>query len=164
MRIPWKLRNWLYRRAGKIMSKRPPDFIIRPGGPDSGDYLRRWFVIPRNPVFNIYLHDIVKSDDDRALHDHPWTNCSIVLAGMYVEHTIAPGGVHHRTVRRAGDMVWRGAKAAHRLEIMPGSDALTLFITGPRLREWGFHCPQGWRPHHVFTAGPRGEFTGRGCD
>lgn len=41
-----------------------------------------------------------RSDDDRALHDHPWVNMSILLEGTYTEHTIAQGGVHHATVYR----------------------------------------------------------------
>jgi hypothetical protein len=56
--------------------------------------MRRWWVIPRNKFFNIYLHHFLHSDDDRALHDHPWWNVSILLrSGSYVEHTIAAGGV-----------------------------------------------------------------------
>ena len=27
----------------------------------------------RNKIFNIYLHQIIRSDDDRALHDHPYS-------------------------------------------------------------------------------------------
>jgi hypothetical protein len=59
---------------------RDPDFVIgRAGRP----YLRRWWVIPRNRWFNIYLQEILQDDDDRALHDHPWVNCSIILRGSY---------------------------------------------------------------------------------
>ena len=59
----------LRERLLAIATKRHPDFIV--GGKDN-PYLLRWFVIPRNPVFNIYLHRFLRSDDDRALHDHPW--------------------------------------------------------------------------------------------
>jgi hypothetical protein len=41
--------------------------------------------------------------------------------------------------------------------------ALTLFITGPKVREWGFHCPQGfvhWRDF-VHPDDPGG--IGPGC-
>ena len=63
---------------------REPDFII--GTPDN-PYIRRWWVIPRNRFFNIYLHNIIRDDDDRALHDHPWRWCSIHLRGAYYEIT-----------------------------------------------------------------------------
>ena len=34
-------------------------------------------------IANIYLHTIWCSDDDRALHDHPWPRCSIIVDGGY---------------------------------------------------------------------------------
>ena len=48
---------------------REPDFII---GGHEAPYLRRHWLIPRNRFFNIYVHEFLRSDDDRALHDHPW--------------------------------------------------------------------------------------------
>ena len=51
------------------ITRRPADFVI--GGAER-PYLRRWWVIPRNRLFNVYLHQFLRSDDDRALHDHPW--------------------------------------------------------------------------------------------
>ena len=67
--------------ARRVM-RRPPDFVI--GGSDR-PYMHPWWLIPRNPWFNVYLHRIMRSDDDRALHDHPWVNCSVLLEGSYVE-------------------------------------------------------------------------------
>ena len=146
-------------RLISISQKRPPDIVI--GGEDD-PYLKRWWLIPRNRWFNVYLHHFLRSDDDRALHDHPWWNLSVLLSGRYVEHTISAGGVHVKTERRAGQRKFRAASAAHRIELVDGP-CWTLFITGPRLREWGFHCPQGWRHWRQFTSGPRGETIGRGC-
>src|ERR1041384_5044749 len=79
---------------------REPD--ERVGRPDAPMYLR-WKVLPRNRFFNIYLHQWQRSDEDRALHDHPWPNFTLVLSGEVVEHTIAEGGIHHRQKLRAGD-------------------------------------------------------------
>ncbi len=158
MKLPNFLRRKLVDRALALANSRAPDFVI-------GDhYLERWFVIPRNPWFNIYLHQIAKSDDDRALHDHPWWNVSVVLVGGYWEHSIAAGGVASRVFRRPGSVTFRRAKAAHRLEIGSGdSPAVTLFITGPRIRQWGFHCPNGWRHWKLFTAAGDAGQIGRGC-
>ena len=50
------------------------------------DYLSRWHIIPRNRFFNIYLHRFTGSDDDRALHCHPWASVSIKLRGVLFEH------------------------------------------------------------------------------
>lgn len=138
---------------------RSPDVVI---GGHSDPYMRRWWLIPRNRYFNIYLHHFMRSDDDRALHDHPWWNLSILLRGRYVEHTISAGGINVRTERVEGQWKFRRAEFAHRIELVDGP-CWTLFLTGPRLREWGFHCPQGWRHWRIFTSGPNGETVGRGC-
>jgi quercetin dioxygenase-like cupin family protein len=138
--------------ARGVMASRPPDFVIGEG------YLNRWHIIPRNDFGNVYLHDFGRSDDDRALHDHPWRNVSYVIEGRYIEHT--PDG---QITRNAGDVVTRLATAMHRIELFPGERATTLFFTGPKVREWGFDCPQGWRHWRDFTAGENGEIVGRGC-
>lgn len=143
------------------ITRRQPDFVI---GGWSRPYLLRWFVIPRNRVFNVYLHCFMRSDDDRALHDHPWANCSILLKGTYTEHTIAAGGIHHKEVLSAGAvrLRWTG-KIAHRIELTAGP-CWTLFLTGPRYRAWGFHCPDaGWVHWERFTASDDRGAVGRGC-
>lgn len=138
--------------AAGIMASRPPDFDIGPG------YLHRWWVIPRNPFCNVYLHRILRSDDDRALHDHPWESRSVILGGAYIEHT--PAG---RYVRQAGDVTTRPADALHRLELPVGREVVTLFITGPEVRAWGFACPHGWVHHNDFAASDDPGRIGRGC-
>lgn len=144
------------------ITRRAPDFVI---GGQNNPYLRRWWVIPRNRFFNIYLHQFLRSDDDRALHDHPWVNYSVLLLGEYTEHTIAAGGVHRREILRAGAVRarWSG-KFAHRVELHAGS-CWTLFITGPVYREWGFHCPErGWVHWRDFTDARDAGAIGRGCE
>ena len=42
-----------------------PHMVI--GGAED-PYLLRWYLIPRNPFVNVYLHKFLRSDDDRALH------------------------------------------------------------------------------------------------
>ena len=53
-----------------------------------GDYMRRWTL--RTPIGMLRLHHILRGDDDREFHDHPFDFTSIILAGGYVEHR--PGG------------------------------------------------------------------------
>lgn len=142
----------MQRWAEGIMAGAPPDVVI-------GDhYLLRWWVIPRNPFCGVYLHDIRKSDDDSAFHDHPWQNTSILLLGGYIEHT--PDGVFDR---REGDVVHRPAGALHRLEMIPGQRAISLFLTGPVERDWGFACPHGWVHWRDFTGSDDLGWIGRGC-
>lgn len=119
--------------------------------------MRRWWVIPRNRRFNIYLHNIMRSDDDRALHDHPWWNVSILLRGGYRE--ITPTDTKTRGV---GSIVLRRATSAHRLEV--DRPCWSLFITGPNVRTWGFLCPNGWVPWQQFCAPGDSSQVGRGCE
>lgn len=145
MRLPIGL---LRKIALRTIASRKPDFIV---GTESDPYMLRWYLIPRNPFFNIYIHEFKRSDDPRALHDHPWANLSILLEGAYIEHTITDGGINHRKRYEAGYTRGRLATSAHRVELIPGTRALTMFITGPKMRTWGFHCRLGWRPWHEFV-------------
>lgn len=135
--------------------KRPPDFVIEDDF-SPVPYLCRWWVIPRNRFFNVYLHKFNRSDSDRALHDHPWISVSFLLKGKLLE--MHPKGT--RTIKRFVP-VFRSAQFAHRLIVL-NSPVWTLFITGPRVREWGFHCPQGWRHWTDFTT-PDGKNINKGC-
>lgn len=136
----------------ELQMLREPDVII------GDNYLRRWWIVPRNYGCNVYLHEILHSDDDRALHDHPWDNTSMLISGGYIEHT--PEGMFERG---AGDIVHRKATDSHRLEILEGRRAISLFMTGPTIRDWGFHCPQGWRHWREFTKPGAPGQIGRGC-
>ena len=134
---------------------RQPDFVI--GSPDD-PYLCRWWVIPRNKFFNIYLHKTLKDDDVRALHDHPWLNISLLLKGGLGEIYGKDNKV--RCFRRFIP-IFRRAVGRHRLFIPVGAEfAWTLFITGPTIRDWGFHCPKGWVVWKDFVAENPGEPLG----
>lgn len=171
MRLPRFILRRLLALRDKTVAARDPDFLI---GGSERPYMRRWYVIPRNRAFNIYLHQFLRSDDDRALHDHPWLNLSILLDGAYVEHSIKAGGVNARAYRSAGDFKFRRARNAHRVELITPpaifngvakeDPCWTLFITGPVLREWGFHCPHGWRHWKEFVDQRDTGAVGRGCD
>jgi hypothetical protein len=151
--------------ATNYMQNRKPDVII---GAADDPYLLRWWIIPRNKFFNLYLHRVLRSDDDRALHDHPWINLSYIVEGQYNEHTIQAGGIHHRTLRKEGSFKFRLPRMAHRLELLEEVEEVyaghgnvleivhrmpctTLFFTGPNVRIWGFHCMQGWIEWTDFT-------------
>lgn len=166
---PWITRKLLQAHnwwtANKAMDFRiPPDTAVPA-------YMHRWWRVPRNWATNIYYHIVLRSDDDRALHDHPWMSISIVLDGGYFEHTILAGGIHRKVWKGPGSMSFRWTGSlAHRLELKRVSlmeaplsalenreveisdatnmkvevPATTIFITGPVLRRWGFHHESGW--------------------
>ena len=140
----------------------PPDFII---GGSEDPYLLRWHLTPRGDGPGIYVHHFLRSDDDRALHDHPYASTSILLEGSYLEHL--PGGV--AVMRNQGETVSRDAETPHRVELLPRATGeglhpvTTMFLCGPRVRDWGFHCPQGWRPWQEFVDSRDKGGVGVGC-
>lgn len=155
------------------VSRRAPDFQI---GGSENPYCNRWWVIPRNRWFNIYLHQFVRDDDDRALHCHPWPNCSIPLREGYAEVLFErfpqagrPLPALRRKFRLPGRITFRRAHTPHRVELYRDwigniRPAWSLFFTGPTLRSWGFWCPSGrWVHWRDFTAGANGEMVGAGC-
>jgi hypothetical protein len=117
----------------------------------------RWWIIPRNDWFNIYLHLWLQSDQDETLHDHMYDNVSIVLEGKYYEEFRD----EKFSVRKAGDVVMRRAATPHRVHVPDKRLVVSLFVTGRRYREWGFHCPQGWIHWQNFILSDGGH---RGCD
>lgn len=133
---------------------RPPDFVI---GLRDNPYMLRWWIIPRNQWFNIYLHKIIRDDDDRALHDHPWISVSVVLKGV-VREVLNKG----TRIFRSKSIIFRSSRMAHRLEVVKGP-CWTLFFTGPTVREWGFHCPKGWVSWKQFVDPNNPGTIGPGC-
>lgn len=181
MRIPeflrLRLRAWAHKKT-----QTKPDFIIRPRGTDQ---TLRWWVIPRNRFFNIYLHKFIQSDEDMALHDHPWHNASILIDGEYIEHR---EGIWPK-LREEGYVYFRKASSAHRVELFSATkkfyhyvginqhpveetindqgkykSVITIFITGPKIREWGFWCPKGWRHWKDFCDSRDHGVIGKGCE
>lgn len=104
-------------------------------------YLDRHFIL-KVKGRNAYLHRFWDSDPGVDLHDHPYFNISIVLKGEYLEH------LQDNTIirRKTGDIVYRTARTAHRIEIEPHwkGKVWTIFLTGKRTRDWGFYTKTGW--------------------
>ena len=153
---------WWFKR---LLSGKPH---VEIGGYAEGDtvpdvYLRRWYLIPRNRRLNIYLHQFLRDDDDRALHDHPWNSLSFLIRGQYREVVDVYMGKVTANTYSAPAIITRTAEHRHRLELLDGKPAWTIFITGPKRRTWGFWCPKGFVPWHEFTAGPDGQHIGKGC-
>jgi hypothetical protein len=116
--------------------------------------------MPRNRFFNIYLHKFIGDDDERACHCHPWNSFSIRLKGDMRERIKMDDGAVYLFL--APRFAYRKAEHAHRLSLIDKKPCWTLFITGPRKREWGFHCKNGWQHWSTMTT-PSGETIG-GCE
>lgn len=151
---------WGFVGAENANTLRDPDVVIAPEG---APYIYRWHIVPRNAEANVYFHIQTISDPDRPLHDHPWDNTSVILAGGYDEVLrISPNKT--TTLRRVpGQVVFRPAEMAHRLILPEGVPySMSLFTTGKHRRDWGFHTKQGWISHTKAIAdiGGKSVYTG----
>lgn len=165
MRLPESVRLRLLGYAQEVMRSRAPDEII------NDNYVERWRLRPKSKwsalTGNVYIHRFLGDDSDRALHDHAPDNASLILENDYDEHfhllsydTGKPIPADHdgvmkfltyKIVRRQGDIVFRLAGTPHRISLR-GSYVTTMFVQGPRRREWGFHCVDGWKKWTDYVA------------
>lgn len=129
-------------------------------------YMLRWWLVPyedpeaglgcgkldwrRRPVarfiqklgYAMRIQLILRADNARHPHDHPWDARTYLLAGAYVDdrtHVGAWGQVfviqHYRT---AGDTATLKYGEYHHLSWVHPEGALTLFVTGRYKGWWGF--------------------------
>jgi hypothetical protein len=120
-------------------------------------YLRRFYVTPRwlarflerrkwwKWPTKIFLHHILRSDDDRDSHDHPWAFTSMILAGSYREkilkHWSRNGAgtwepVIKERLATPGSILRNPPHHTHRVEIIYPVWSL-VFVRGAS-RVWGF--------------------------
>lgn len=114
--------------------------------------MHRWHLL-RWRGWQLSLHRIFQSDDDRALHDHRADNLSVVLRGGYLE-LFSHGWYNANDIvwRRPGSIIFRRAETPHRIIISHKRPVWTLWLRWPPRREWGFHCRKGWRHWKEFCA------------
>lgn len=126
-------------------------------------YMERWIL--RTPWGDMRLHHILRSDNDRALHDHPFDFTSIMLWGSYREwleteterespvsvQVLFNGIAADHTTLSCEEGTWhyapcilrRKAETLHRLELT--APVWTLVFTEPIRRTWGFKTLlHGW--------------------
>ena len=114
-------------------------------------YLERYYLFLKERErfpFNVFLHKFLKSDPD-DVHDHPWPYATLILKGGYWEWI----PIFDSVGRTTGEIQhWRGpghfrtcsATSYHRIELDPNITAWTLFMPGPKQREWGFLVKNKW--------------------
>jgi hypothetical protein len=119
----------------------------------------------RVPVLDwkLYLHQFVRGDEDRELHDHPWHFWSWVIAGEYVEvlsHDCPRGDylsfvggkpqLVHTDRRPRWSIRYRTAHHSHRVET---SGCWTICLCSHKVRSWGFwDALGGWTGWQAYLA------------
>ncbi len=135
--------NWLVTRAMRT----PDTHITSADGTDT--YMKRyWLFNPYDSAsrtrrvhwcpISIRVHHILRADQDRHLHDHPWNFRTIILMGSYIEERAG----RDFNVRSTGDTVALKFGEFHRIhDIDRRMGAVTLFIMGRYRGKWGFKMP-----------------------
>jgi hypothetical protein len=166
LKLPAFAIDWLINRAKKT----PFDHL-------TGYMNRYWVLNPKGKLSRFgtaRIHEILRSDADRHLHDHPWSYTTIILKGGYTEVTHwetmeqaeqwarkerRQGGMFFnsemgrfelRLMYEAGCVLHRKAGFPHRLVVSEGESATTLFMMGNYQNKWGFYTPEGkiyWRDY-----------------
>jgi hypothetical protein len=114
---------------------------------DRDPYLHRWYLWQSDKI-GIYIHKFVRSDEDRALHDHPWPFVVIPIWRGYIEHNErdcdcfrckctnpsgpAPHGfAYHksRVLPILGTRI-RPATYRHRVELLRAYDSVVVYDDG----------------------------------
>lgn len=154
----------------QVANKRLPDKII--GGYET-PYVLRWHMFKKDWLSG-YLHKFKRSDDARALHDHPASSMSLIIKGGYIEWLEVKdkeGKVLYHTykVRKPFRPIFRKATTMHRIQLYCDpvngreQEVWTLFFFFRRWRNWGFRCGQRWVPWQVFCDPANPGEIGRGC-
>ena len=120
-------------------------------------YLERYYLFLKDRdrfPFNVFLHKFLKGDPD-DVHDHPWPYATLILKGGYYEWLPQFDSKGNKIAEMC---VWRGpgsfrvcrANSYHRIELDPNITAWTLFMPGPKKRDWGFLVNNKWIQHEQY--------------
>lgn len=121
-------------------------FLGRPKMADGSDPFDQWGNKRPEATTGVgptlVLHRFHRGDLERELHNHPVEfAASLVLSGGYIEARRTPDGfVRSRFVRPGSFNVLR-KDDFHRVELLRGTTAWTLFFMMPRSSSWGFWDP-----------------------
>lgn len=121
---------------------RPPDLTI---GPKDRPQTLRWHLL-RWRGWQIALHHWLRSDNDRALHDHTSWNISVLLWGTYREWFSHSWEAPRWKLRIPLVPYFRRAGMPHRVELHRGK-VWTLWIRGPSAKDWYFWCSPSRKVH-----------------
>lgn len=135
--------DWLIRRAART----PYTHIAK-----NGDvYMERYWLLNPYPADSsgkgnwlpsVRLHKIMRPDQDRHMHDHPWNARTFILRGWYEEERVlytSSGADWIGCYRReAGTTAKLRFGAYHAITQVPAGGVWTLFITWRYRGTWGF--------------------------
>ncbi|MCA8938233.1 MAG: hypothetical protein KDB07_00365 [Planctomycetes bacterium] len=126
---------------------------------DGQPYMKR-LILFRTPFGGLMINHFIGGDESRCHHDHPWPFISIMVKGGYREF-VPTGHGEAESEHHAPCILFRPAKHTHRVEMLePGGQCLTICITGPSERDWGFITKKGWLYWREYLAQTEGNPDG----
>jgi hypothetical protein len=128
-------------------------------------HFRRYRLISL-PFLNLYVHQLLHSDMDAHMHDHPWNFDSFILFGSYLEQASYPRkkwigkditsakqeGMSlaiHSGKYSAGDLISHTRNDVHRITLLTPV-VWTLVLTTGFKSEWGYQTKEGWIQHQEY--------------
>lgn len=123
---------------------------------EKNDYLLRWSLwLPFG--ISIKIHKIMRNDDDRCEHDHPWWFIRFILWGGYTESV--NGKAYVRKPWRPWAF-WRIYPCLpsfrHRITKLTRGVNWSLVICGKNKGSWGFFTKKGWMTWQEFLKAATG--------
>lgn len=184
----WRRVAWLVTRPGALEWLQRHSTVYSHIGPEDNRYMLRYWLF--NPyglqsttrrtterttttparwrwLPSVRLHCIMRPDQDRHLHDHPWNARTIVLRGAYVEERPAEPYGWGAPVNHAQELRWTDGTPVprrvyvrstgytgrllygqyHRISLIPTLHVWTLFFTWRERGDWGFAVDGAKVPH-----------------
>ena len=107
---------------------------------------------------SIRIHHILRADDARDLHDHPWNARTIILKGWYNERRLDYWSLYSdvwvptmkQFGRSRGDTATINFGEYHSIDEVSEGGVWTLFIAGDYLGTWGFLVDGKKVPHQEY--------------
>jgi hypothetical protein len=121
-------------------------FLVKVITSKEGQVHFRRYRLLATPWFNIYIHQILKSDEEAHMHDHPWAFYSFILKGGYKEvssYEVDGWKEVHTNYYLRHSLVHHKRNDAHKLTLM-ASCVWTLVLTYGKHETWGYQTEAGW--------------------
>jgi hypothetical protein len=95
------------------------------------------FAIIETRLFSIYLHKVYKEDEDKHMHNHPWTWCrAFRISGRYME--LFASKADPKPKLRVGGRNSMRPDDYHKIHAVLDKPVVSIFLTGRRLDSWGY--------------------------
>lgn len=103
----------------------------------------------------VYVHRIDTPDNDRHLHNHPYSFGSFILSGHQIQGTLTPDGVKNEWLRPPR-YYYMPRERFHRVQALPFGPCWTLFLAGKP--QWMVH-PDTKKQVHLWGMSVDGKFV-----